>query len=136
MSGSRGPLVAMSVVILCIGAVLAMGFWAIFEDRSEPADIVGIAGRSNSSELLVRVQHLSCESNQPDVRVDESDSAIVLGARYDTSGDCDDVFRESEVTVVLDDPLDSRRIESQRVNEGSTQVCLIDDAPSTQCSQP
>lgn len=130
-----GSAVAAGVVLLCIGAVVAVGFWAIFQDRSEPADIVEIVGRSDSNELFLQVRHLSCQTDRPDVEVDEKDLTIGLSARYDESGDCDDVLVDSTVVITLDELLGSRRIESTGVNDRPAQVCLIDDVLSTQCTQ-
>jgi hypothetical protein len=123
------------VVLLWIGAIVAVGFWAFFPDRSEPVDIVGIEGHSDSTELILQVQHGSCEADGPDVDVEEDEVTVGLSARYDASGDCDDVLVESTVTITLDEPLGSRRIESRAANDGGALVCLIDDVPSTQCTQ-
>ena len=130
-----GSAVAAGVVLLWIGAIVAVGYFAFFQDRSEPVDIVGIEGRSDSTELILRVEHGSCEADRPDVDVEEDEVTVGLSARYDASGDCDDVIVESTVVVTLDEPLGSRRIESRAANDGRAQVCLIDDVPSTQCSQ-
>ena len=126
-----GSAVAAGVVLLWIGAIVAFGFWAIFQDRSEPVDIVEIVGHSDSTELILRVQHRSCEADGPDVTVEEDEVTVGLSARYDASGDCDDVIVESTVVVTLDEPLGSRADREQgrqrRSHTGvSDRRCAVD----------
>lgn len=130
-----GSAVAAGVALLWIGAIFAIGYLAFLQDRSEPVNIVEIVGRSESTELMLQVRHNSCEADRPEVEVDENDASIGLSARYDASGSCNDVPFESTVTITLEEPLGSRRIESTAINDGVVQLCLIDDVPSTQCSQ-
>lgn len=113
--------------LVVLVAALATQVWAINRPDWEPTAISAVRGDAGSTRLEVDVQHSRCPHGGPRVDVEEAGDVVVLRARQDRQGDCDDIGLTTTIDVELRQPLDDRRIDPGTHREGIR--CDIDGAP-------
>lgn len=118
------------VVVLVVGLVgLLVLRWV--RPQWEELPVIAVDASSDAEVLSVTIAHNDC-GREPEIRVSgETAETVVVQARHDVRGDCDDVGLQTTAALALGAPLGERSIELS--DDLPAASCVVDGAPSTRC---